>query len=87
MVSFKLNSITSIDPEALQPQLQWLILTGNKLMSIPDTIGRCSKLQKLMLSGNKLTELPPSISKCTNLELVRLACNELTVLSFDGRFL
>ena len=33
MVSFKLNQIEEIEPEALQPQLRWLILTGNKVRS------------------------------------------------------
>jgi len=78
MISFKSNRMTSIHPEALQPQLRWLILTGNQIQSLPDTIGRCHKLQKLMLSGNALTRLPSSIDQLHNLELVRLACNRLT---------
>ena len=81
MVSFKeCHTITSVNPEALQPQLRWLILTGNRISSIPDTISRCTKLQKWMLSGNKLSSLPSSdvMKELTNLELVRLACNELT---------
>mmetsp|Transcript_18815 Transcript_18815/g.38549 ORF Transcript_18815/g.38549 Transcript_18815/m.38549 type:complete len:545 (+) Transcript_18815:67-1701(+) len=83
MVSFKLNQIEEIEPEALQPQLRWLILTGNKLRQLPDAIGRCTNLQKLMLSGNNLSSLPGSISKCTNLELVRLACNDLQEAPLD----
>lgn len=78
MVSFKDNGMTSIAPDALQPQMRWLILTGNQLTALPDTIGRCHKLQKLMLSGNRLSTLPSTISGCTSLELVRLACNQLT---------
>ena len=78
MVSFKDNGMTSIHPEALQPQMRWLILTGNAIKSIPETIGRCKKLQKLMLSGNSLTSLPDSIDQLTNLELIRLACNDLS---------
>mmetsp|Transcript_12589 Transcript_12589/g.30477 ORF Transcript_12589/g.30477 Transcript_12589/m.30477 type:complete len:535 (+) Transcript_12589:155-1759(+) len=81
MVSFKeCHTITSIHPDALQQQLRWLILTGNLISNIPDTISRCTKLQKWMLSGNKLTSLPSSevMDSLTNLELVRLACNDLT---------
>lgn len=81
MVSFKeCQTIQSIHPEALQPQMRWLILTGNQISSLPDTIGRCTKLQKFMLSGNQISELPsPEIlSKLQNLELIRLACNQLT---------
>ena len=81
MVSFKeCQTIKSIHPEALQPQMRWLILTGNQISVLPDTISRCHKLQKLMLSGNLISELPSFdvLSKLTNLELIRLACNQLT---------
>ena len=77
MVSFKNNRLKEIHPNALQPHLRWLILTGNQLTTLPTTIGRCNKLQKLMLSGNTLTTLPEEIQYCTKLELVRLACNQL----------
>ena len=83
MVSFKENGMTSIHPDALQPQLRWLILTGNSIAEIPETIGRCGKLQKLMLSGNSLNSLPKSMDQLGNLELVRLACNNLQEVSGD----
>lgn len=78
MVSFKSNGMRSIHPDALQPQLRWLILTDNSLATIPPEIGRLPLLQKLMLSGNQLQEIPVEISNCRNLELVRLASNNLT---------
>ena len=79
MVALKGNLMTSIHPDALQPQLRWLlILTNNKLREIPETIGRCVKLQKCMLAGNQITELPAAMANCTNLELIRLASNQLT---------
>jgi Leucine-rich repeat (LRR) protein len=77
MVSFKSNQIRSIHPEALQPQMRWLILTDNEIKSIPSTIGRCKLLQKFMLSGNNLSDLPDEIGMCHNLELIRLASNQL----------
>lgn len=82
MVGFKCNNLVRIHPDALQPQLRWLILTDNAIESIPKTIGRCKTLQKLMLSGNKLKEVPSEISNCTNLELVRLASNQIQKVSF-----
>ena len=78
MVAFKANHMESIHPEALQPQLRWLILTDNVIQKIPDTIGRCKLLQKCMLSGNRIQTLPPTIQNCTNLELIRLASNQLS---------
>lgn len=77
MVSFKSNKMKRIHPDALQPQLRWLILTDNQLTHIPNEIGRCSILQKLMLSGNQLQYIPPEIRHCQRLELVRLASNQL----------
>jgi hypothetical protein len=77
MVSFKSNQIKTIHPEALQPQLRWLILTDNQITHLPTTIGRCVKLQKCMLSGNRLERLPTEIAHCHNLELIRLASNQL----------
>lgn len=76
MVSFKSNCMRWIHRDALQAQLQWLILTDNALEEIPETISKCTRLQKLMLAGNKLQSLPESISSCTRLALVRLASNQ-----------
>lgn len=79
MVSFKSNkALVRIHPDALQPQLRWLILTDNCIETLPKSIGRCNKLQKLMLSGNRIKEIPSEISGCQNLELVRLASNLLS---------
>lgn len=77
MISFKSNQITTIHPEALQPQLRWLILTDNQITHLPKTIGRCTNLQKCMLSGNCLPSLPSEIGHCHKLELIRLASNQL----------
>ena len=77
MISFKSNMLNSVHPDALQPQLRWLILTNNQLKSIPNTIGRCKILQKLMLAGNQLKTLPKSLENCCKLELIRLSSNQL----------
>ena len=62
MVSFKHNKITTVS--SIGPGIRWLILTDNKIESLPDDIGECRVLQKLMLSNNRLREFPDSISKC-----------------------
>ena len=85
MVSFKSNRLQTIHPQALGPQMRWLILTDNCLESIPAEIGQCTKLQKLMLAGNRIQSLPASISRCTNLELVRLASNCLVSVSHNSK--
>lgn len=80
MVGFKSNRIESVPGEALPKALRWLILTDNRLRSLPAELGGCGLLQKLMLSGNCLTKLPDEMAGCRSLELLRLAANELTVL-------
>src|ERR1700712_5085685 len=56
IVGFKSNIIETVPAKALNPNLRWLILTNNKVASIPAKIGNCHRMQKLMLAGNKLTE-------------------------------
>ena len=80
MVAFKGNKISSIPEEALFPNLRWLILTNNRLTTIPSSIGKCVRLQKLMLAGNALTELPQTMVGCLNLQLIRISANQLTEL-------
>ena len=79
-VGFRNNQIERFDGRALPPALRALILTENRLETLPDTLGDCVHLQKLMLSGNRLTHLPDALSRCNRLELLRLASNHLTAL-------
>ncbi len=59
MVAFKANRIAEVAAEALPPRLRWLILTDNRIMSLPPALGARPQLQKLMLAGNRLRALPP----------------------------
>lgn len=80
MISFKSNGIQAVPEGVLSPVVRWLILTDNQIGTLPDDIGRLTRLQKLMLAGNRLRSLPEALSKCTNLELIRLSANSLTSL-------
>ncbi|WP_223159281.1 leucine-rich repeat-containing protein kinase family protein [Vibrio sp. Y2-5] len=80
MVGFKSNQITDVPAASLPPQLRWLILTDNRVQSLPENIGQCSKLQKLMLAGNQLSSLPESLALCHRLELIRMSANQLEAL-------
>lgn len=80
MVVFKSNQITRVSADALPPNLRWLTLTDNRIATLPEGIGACSRLQKLMLAGNRLSTLPPSLADCHALELVRVSANRLTEL-------
>jgi hypothetical protein len=80
MIAFKSNSIETIPGSALPPNLRWLVLTDNRVASLPPEIGNCKRLQKLMLSGNLLTLLPEEMSALKSLELIRIAANRFEKL-------
>jgi hypothetical protein len=77
MIGFKSNQIIDVSSDSLPTQTRWLILTDNKITSLPDNFGRLTRLQKLALAGNRLVTLPDSIINCHKLELVRLSANQL----------
>lgn len=76
-IGFKACHIVEIPPESLPPRLRSLVLTDNRIESLPDDLGNCAYLQKLMLAGNRLQHLPVSIAACHRLELVRIASNDI----------
>ncbi|MCH5653156.1 protein kinase [Pseudomonas syringae] len=80
IVGLKANRIEQVSAAALPPRLRWLILTDNRIESLPDELGRRPDLQKLMLAGNRLRTLPATLAQCHKLELIRIAANHLTEL-------
>lgn len=80
MVAFKGNKISEFALNSLPKNIEWLILTDNRLSELPTDFGNYTQLKKLALAGNELTHLPTSMANCTNLELVRLSANNLTKL-------
>lgn len=77
MIGFKANRIEQVPAESLPPRLRWLILTDNRLQTLPEQLGDCRMLQKLMLAGNRLHSLPASLANCKQLELLRISANRL----------
>jgi Leucine-rich repeat (LRR) protein len=57
-----------------------LRVTDNRLTSIPDRVGRLSRLRELHLRNNKLTSLPESIGALLELRQIDLRDNPLTHL-------
>ncbi len=80
MVGFKSNQIETFDEEVLPESISWLILTDNRLKSLPRSIGNLRKLQKCALAGNRLESLPDEMAACRNLELIRLSANNLETI-------
>ena len=77
MIGFKSNKISHIPENAFPTHTQWLILTDNKIKTLPQSIGKLTKLQKCMLAGNRIKTLPDTMASCTSLELLRLSANHL----------
>lgn len=80
MVGFKSNQIETFEEEVLPESISWLILTDNRLTTLPRSIGRLRKLQKCALAGNRLETLPDEMAHCRNLELLRLSANNLETI-------
>ena len=80
MIGFRGCQLTEVPAASLPPFLRWLILTDNKLTSLPAALGRCTALEKCMLSGNQLASLPEEMAACENLALLRLASNHFESL-------
>ncbi|MEZ8029081.1 protein kinase [Enterovibrio norvegicus] len=78
MIGFKANQIVHVPENALPPKLRWLILTDNRIETLPDSLGQRPRMQKLALAGNRLTSLPQTMRHLENLELLRISANQLT---------
>ena len=78
MIGFKANQLKEIPEDAFPINLQWLVLTDNRIEKLPRSIGQCTRLQKFAIAGNRLTELPLELSFCKKLELLRISANQLT---------
>ncbi|KAK4120084.1 L domain-like protein [Parathielavia appendiculata] len=79
-VAIRSNGMDEIPENALPPRLRCLILTDNRLTSLPSTIGDCERLEQCMLAGNQLDCLPVEIARCKQLAVLRLSSNKLSTL-------
>jgi len=62
------------------PRLTSLVLTGNGLRALPDSVGQMSKLRSLECAGNKLAKLPASLTELSELTVLDVSGNNLTAL-------
>lgn len=80
MLGFKGNQLEIFDENILPHSIKWLILTDNRLVNLPRSIGKLTRLQKFPLSGNQIEKLPEEMAACRNLELLRLSANRLEAI-------
>ena len=53
MLSFKSCKLHDLGVAALPSSLRWLILTDNRLVTLPPSLGTLTQIRKLMLSNNR----------------------------------
>ena len=66
--------------EALHANSRDLDLTGLRLTTLPESLGRLSQLNDLYLRENQLTALPESLGWLSQLQTLDLSSNQLTTL-------
>ena len=60
--------------------LEELVLSGNRLTSVPPHVGRLRRLKRLDLRGNQLAALPDEVGDLSALEVLDIFDNKLTAL-------
>ena len=60
--------------------LEELVLSGNRLTSVPPHVGRLQRLKRLDLRGNQLAALPDEVGELSALEVLDIFDNKLTAL-------
>ena len=61
----------------LADTLQTLDLSGNRLSSLPDDLGRFTQLRILFCSSNDFTSLPDVLGQCPRLEMIGFRANRI----------
>jgi hypothetical protein len=79
-VALRSNGMEVVPEDAFPSRLRCLMLTDNRLTSLPSSIGRCDALQQCLLAGNQLQSLPAEMAQCKRLALLRLSSNNLSTL-------
>ena len=71
------NSLSYLPPTICELPLQGLIVNNNKLVSLPEEIGKMSTLMQLDASCNEITHLPVQIGDLASLKTLNLRRNHL----------
>lgn len=80
LISLSASKNELIDFPNLPNTIVELVLTSNKIQSIPESIGNLVNLTTLFLNKNQLEILPESVGQLTNLNILSLEHNRLKSL-------
>lgn len=81
------NQLTSLPREVCFLPLQVLLVSNNRLTSLPDDLGRMERLTDLDASYNQLTTLPARIGDLRSLRSFSLRSNQLMYLPRELTYL
>ncbi|XP_071452412.1 PH domain leucine-rich repeat protein phosphatase 1 [Hetaerina americana] len=73
------NSLTTVPEKCVEmwTDLEELVVSGNTLSILPDSIGQLKKLRALRAHSNKLQQPPKGLSKLNSLRVLDLSHNQL----------
>lgn len=71
------NQLTSLPRELCFLPIQVLLVSNNRLSSLPDELGRMEQLTDLEVSYNQLTSLPVRMGELRSIRALSLRNNEL----------
>merc|ERR1719225_1189175 len=81
------NSLSYLPPTICELPLQGLIVNNNKLVSLPEEIGKMNTLMQLDASCNEITHLPVQIGDLASLKTLNLRRNHLQEIPIEISYL
>lgn len=85
-VFYRSNLLTTLPRELCFLPIQVLLVSNNRLVSLPEELGRMEQLTELDAACNQITHLPARMSDLKNLKSLSLRNNHLVYLP-RGRFI
>ncbi len=74
------NQLSVLPREICFLPLQVFLISNNRLVSLPDELGRMTELTELDAACNQITHLPTRLGELTNLRSLNLRQNQLVYL-------
>ena len=86
-VDLSRNNMEIIPIEQLRVDVNWLILSDNKIKNVPREINQFKNLSRLALNDNRIDEISKEIGECIGITWMDLTRNRLRDLPYEMGFL
>lgn len=80
------NQLTTLPRELCYLPIQVLLISNNRLVALPDDLGRMEQLTELDAACNQITHLPARIGDLKNLRSLSLRNNQLVYLTRGEKY-